>query len=112
MYVCIILALGAVPLQTRQSPYELEWYVDGRVGALPSESRTLMVAPWAPAGSVAPNELSSFRTNTSDIVYVDSSMAVIGTDAGTTEHLGVSALCLLSDTWGISVYRFVTLTTK
>ena len=100
MYVCVVLALGAVPLQTQLSPHDLAWYVGGQVGALPSESRTFLVAPYAPGGSVAPNEFSPFRTNTSDIVYVDVAMAVMATAAG-TEHLGVGGQCLLSATWGV-----------
>lgn len=97
----VAAALGAVPLVVERRPESLEWLVAGRVGASPSERRQFIVAPYVARGSVTPNELSPYRTNTSDVVYVDDKLARLATQPGVPDHLGSGALCLLSNTWGV-----------
>lgn len=97
----VATALSAVPLVVDRRPETIAWLAAGQVGASPSERRRLFVAPHVARGSVAPNELSPYRTNTSDVVYVDARLARLATAKGVPDHLGSGALCLLSPTWGV-----------
>ena len=89
-----------MPLQMDLSPNAVQWYVPGKVGATPSEDRMLAVAPQASFGSATPNALSPFRTNETDLIYVDRVLARIATGPD-YNRLGLETLCKLSATWGV-----------